>query len=117
VVQTTTAVTSGTVYGTRPVHIILLGAGIPIIEYLRGLDQLPTAGFTFSAVPPKVRAMGTFPKCAYTTLFPAPAADRLTISLRSANYGAVRYTPPPNGGPFSRPQPCRAPGTQPPTAT
>jgi arylformamidase len=47
--------------GTRPVHTTLLGAGIPIAEHLRGLEQLPLAGFRFSAVPVKVRAMGTFP--------------------------------------------------------
>jgi kynurenine formamidase len=47
--------------GERPVHSTLLGAGIPIVEHLRGLEQLPAAGFRFSAVPPKVRGMGTFP--------------------------------------------------------
>jgi kynurenine formamidase len=54
----------------RPVHTVLLGAGIPIVEHLRGLDQLPTSGFQFSAVPPKVKAMGTFPVRAYATLRP-----------------------------------------------
>jgi arylformamidase len=52
----------------RPVHTTLLGAGIPIVEHLRGLDQLPAAGFRFSAVPVKVKAMGTFPVRAYATL-------------------------------------------------
>jgi len=47
--------------GTRPVHTTLLGAGIPIVEHLTGLDQLPDAGFRFWAVPPKVKGMGTFP--------------------------------------------------------
>ncbi|QNQ08907.1 cyclase family protein [Sphingomonas alpina] len=51
--------------GTRPVHTVLLGAGIPIIEHMTGLDRLPASGFTFSAVPPKIRAMGTFPVRAY----------------------------------------------------
>ena len=37
------------------------GAGIPIVERLRGLEQLPVEGFRFSAVPVKVRKMGTFP--------------------------------------------------------
>jgi kynurenine formamidase len=59
--------------GTRPVHTILLGAGIPIVEHLRGLDQLPIANFTFSAVPPKVKGVGTFPVRAYATLPPHPA--------------------------------------------
>jgi kynurenine formamidase len=43
------------------VHTTLLGAGIPIAEHLRGLEQLPPRGFRFSAVPVKVRGMGTFP--------------------------------------------------------
>ncbi len=49
----------------RPVHTILLGAGIPIGEHLMGLDRLPDAGFRFHAVPPKVVGMGTFPVRAY----------------------------------------------------
>lgn len=44
----------------RPVHSILLAAGIPIIEHLTALDQLPSSGFAFTAVPPKVEGMGTF---------------------------------------------------------
>lgn len=47
--------------GERPVHSTLLAGGIPIVEHLRGLDQIPTSGFRFSAIPPKVRGMGTFP--------------------------------------------------------
>jgi arylformamidase len=47
--------------GTRPVHTVLLGAGIPIVEHLTGLSALPNDGFRFSAVPPKVVGMGTFP--------------------------------------------------------
>jgi arylformamidase len=35
----------------RPAHTALLGAGIPIVEHLRGLGQLPTEGFRFFAVP------------------------------------------------------------------
>ena len=53
---------------SRPAHTILLGAGIPIVEHLRGLEQLPIAGFRFSAVPPKVRGMGSFPVRAYALL-------------------------------------------------
>jgi kynurenine formamidase len=51
--------------GERPVHTTLLGAAIPIVEHLRGLEQLPAAGFTFSAVPPAVRGMGSFPVRAF----------------------------------------------------
>jgi kynurenine formamidase len=54
--------------GRRPVHTILLGAGIPIVEHLRGLEQLPVEGFRFSAVPVKVKGMGTFPVRAYATV-------------------------------------------------
>jgi kynurenine formamidase len=52
----------------RPVHSTLLGAGIPICEHLTGLGQLPDNGFRFSAVPPKVKGMGTFPVRAFAVL-------------------------------------------------
>ncbi len=51
--------------GSRPAHTILLGAGIPIIEHMRGLEQLPTRGFIFFAVPTKVRGLGSFPVRAF----------------------------------------------------
>jgi arylformamidase len=54
--------------GTRPVHTTLLGGGVPIVEHLRGLEQLPVTGLRFSAVPPKVRGMGTFPVRAFATI-------------------------------------------------
>jgi kynurenine formamidase len=50
------------------VHTILLGADIPICEHMTNLGSLPDAGFRFSAVPPKVRGMGTFPVRAYALL-------------------------------------------------
>jgi kynurenine formamidase len=46
---------------TRPAHTILLGAEIPIVEHMTGLDLLPDTGFKFYAVPVKVKGMGTFP--------------------------------------------------------
>ena len=49
----------------RPVHSILLGAGIPIVEHLRGLAPLPARGCRFSAVPPKVAGFGTWPVRAF----------------------------------------------------
>ncbi len=49
----------------RPVHSTLLAAGIPIGEHLTNLAALPDSGFRFSAVPPKVKGMGTFPVRAY----------------------------------------------------
>ncbi len=49
----------------RPAHSVLLAAGIPIVEHLRGLDGLPPQGFRFSAAPPRIRGLGTFPVRAY----------------------------------------------------
>lgn len=49
----------------RPVHSLLLDAEILIVEHLCNLDQLPEAGFTFSAVPPKWAGAGTFPVRAF----------------------------------------------------
>jgi arylformamidase len=46
---------------TRPVHTILLGAEILIVEHLCNLNLLPKDGFTFSAIPPKFKGVGTFP--------------------------------------------------------
>lgn len=53
---------------TRPVHTVLLGAGIPVVEHLRGLDALRGTSFRFTAVPVKVRGMGTFPVRAFATV-------------------------------------------------
>ncbi|MGE5715967.1 MAG: cyclase family protein [Acidobacteriota bacterium] len=50
---------------TRPVHSILLRAGIPVVEHLCGLEALPASGFRFYAVPVKVAGMGTFPVRAF----------------------------------------------------
>jgi kynurenine formamidase len=49
----------------RPVHTILLGAGVLICEHMTGLGALPDEGFRFTAVPPKVAGMGTFPVRAF----------------------------------------------------
>jgi len=51
--------------GTRPAHTALLGSGIPIVEHLCGLGQLPRDGFRFFAVPPKVKGIGSFPVRAF----------------------------------------------------
>jgi len=50
---------------SRPAHSILLGAGIPIVEHLCNLDQVPDKRFKFFAVAVKVRGMGTFPVRAF----------------------------------------------------
>ena len=52
----------------RPVHTILLGAGIPVCEHLTNLGALPDDGFAFTAAPPKVAGMGTFPVRAFAEL-------------------------------------------------
>lgn len=52
----------------RPVHTSLLGAGIPICEHMTRLGLLPDGGFRFSAVPPKVKGMGTFAVRAYAVV-------------------------------------------------
>jgi arylformamidase len=52
----------------RPVHTTLLRKDILIVEHLTGLEQLPDDKFLFSAVPPKVRGMGTFPVRAFAKL-------------------------------------------------
>ena len=51
----------GTRTGARPVHTTLLAAGVPIVEHLTGLDRIAGRPFTFFAVPPAIRGMGTFP--------------------------------------------------------
>jgi kynurenine formamidase len=66
--------------GHRPVHTTLLGAGLPIVEHMTGLGQLPSRGFRFSAVPPKVKGMGTFPVRAHAILQPA-ACKKVILHL------------------------------------
>lgn len=46
---------------SRPVHSTLLGAEILIVEHLCNLEGLPDSGFSFSAIPPKFKGVGTFP--------------------------------------------------------
>lgn len=59
--------------GHRPAHSVLLAAGIPIVEHLTGLDQLPVTGARFTAAPPRVAGFGTFPVRAYASV-PAEAS-------------------------------------------
>jgi len=54
--------------GERPAHTLLLAAGIPIIEHLTGLDQLPPAGARFTAVPLRIEGLGTIPVRAFARL-------------------------------------------------
>jgi arylformamidase len=52
----------------RPAHTLLLGAGIPVVEHLTGLDQLPPTGARFTAVPPPFAEFGTFTVRAYAAI-------------------------------------------------
>ncbi len=49
----------------RPAHSILLARGIPIVEHLCNLENLPDQNFKFFAVPVKVKGFGTFPVPAF----------------------------------------------------
>jgi len=52
----------------RPVHSVLLGNEIPIVEHMTNLAALPDNGFRFFAVPVKVRGFGTFPVRAFAVV-------------------------------------------------
>jgi arylformamidase len=56
--------------GRRPVHSILLGADIPVVEHMCNLGRLPREGFKFFAVPVKVKGFGTFPVRAFAVIEP-----------------------------------------------
>ncbi|NND08859.1 MAG: cyclase family protein [Saprospiraceae bacterium] len=49
----------------RPVHTTLLGANICIVEHMCQLHLIPPKGGFFTAVPPKLRGMGSFPVRAF----------------------------------------------------
>jgi arylformamidase len=51
--------------GERPCHSILLAAGIPILEHLTGLEQLPISGARLHAAPLRIRDFGTVAVRAY----------------------------------------------------
>jgi len=50
---------------SRPAHSVLLANNIPIVEHMCHLDKLPADGFTFFAIPVKVKNFGTFPVRAF----------------------------------------------------
>ncbi|MEP6987036.1 MAG: cyclase family protein, partial [Chloroflexota bacterium] len=55
--------------GHRPVHTVLLGADIPIVEHMCNLEAiLDGRPFLFYAVPVKVKAFGTFPVRAFVAV-------------------------------------------------
>ncbi len=53
---------------SRPVHSTLLRADILIAEHLCNLNNVPDEGFTFTALPPKFKGVGTFPVRAFARL-------------------------------------------------
>jgi len=53
---------------SRPVHSTLLRSEILIAEHLCNLSNAPDEGFTFSAIPPKFKGVGTFPVRAFARL-------------------------------------------------
>ncbi len=53
---------------SRPAHTLLLRNRIPIVEHLTNLSAIGDRPFTFFAVPPSVRGMGTFTVRAFAAL-------------------------------------------------
>ena len=45
----------------RPAHSTLLGQGVHVVEHLTNLDRVPARGARFTAAPPAVEGVGTFP--------------------------------------------------------
>lgn len=54
--------------GSRPAHTLLLAAGIPVVEHLTGLGQLPPTGARFTAAPLRIEGFGTIPVRAFARL-------------------------------------------------
>ena len=54
--------------GERPAHTMLLAAGIPVVEHLTGLAQVPPTGARFTAVPLRVEGPGTIPVRAFAQI-------------------------------------------------
>ncbi len=54
--------------GERPVHSLLLGAGVHVVEHLTNLVALPPRGARFTAAPPAIEGFGTFPVRAFAQL-------------------------------------------------
>ena len=54
--------------GERPAHTALLAAGIPIVEQLTGLGQLPPTGASFTATPLRIEGLGTISVRAFARL-------------------------------------------------
>ncbi|HEX5963137.1 MAG TPA: cyclase family protein [Gemmatimonadales bacterium] len=70
---------------SRPVHSTLLAAGIPIVEHMCNLSQVPERDFRFFAVPTKVAGFGSWPVRAFANVL--STNDRLRISRRRPSLG------------------------------
>jgi kynurenine formamidase len=57
-----------TTTGERPAHTLLLAAGIPVVEHLTSLADLPPTGARFTAVPPAVRGLATLAVRAFASV-------------------------------------------------
>ncbi len=53
---------------TRPVHVTVLGHGIPVIEHLTNLARLPDHGARLTTLPAPVHGLGSFPVRAVAVL-------------------------------------------------
>jgi arylformamidase len=53
---------------SRPAHTLLLRASIPVVEHLTNLEAIGDRPFTFFAIPPRVRGVGTFPVGAFAAV-------------------------------------------------
>jgi kynurenine formamidase len=58
----------------RPAHTALLRRNIPIVEHLTNLQAIANRPFTFFAVPPRIRGMGTFTVRAFAMIEPVHSA-------------------------------------------
>ena len=65
---------------SRPVHSILLGAGVPIVEHMCNLSYLPLQDFRFYAVPAKIAGFGTWPVRAFAHVLSPDHSLRLSGS-------------------------------------
>lgn len=54
--------------GARPAHTALLAAAVPVVEHLTNLAAVPTRGAAFTAAPPLVVGLATFPVRAFASV-------------------------------------------------
>src|SRR5699024_346223 len=69
--------------GERPAHSGFFGAGVPVVEHLTNLGQLPESGARVTVVPPKIEAFGTVPVRAFASV-PAPTDGPVALPTGGA---------------------------------